>query len=234
MRQTWLFTAEILSVAAVGVIISVLIAIVYFTTPVPSTEATLAFIRFPMLAVFLASVIYLPSQVIISQSENLSVASRRRLLSVSLAGLAPTSMILATLLWTFSSSAKVPHHTGVRFHLTYFPIVLSILAAYFVITFLLPSIIGSTRGKGWQSLLLERRTDALTEAIQILRTPKVDFHIPALRAFATGLQRQQAAYINDDECIRKGLYLDRLKDGGEHPVPYYGGVGEGWILQHDP
>jgi hypothetical protein len=211
MRPTWLPTAEGIAALLVTATIALLVPIVYFTTPVPSTTATIAFIRFPMLAVFLASLIFLPGQVSIAQSENLSVASRRRLLSVSLAQLVPTSMILATLLWTFSSSAKSPDHAGVRFHLTYFPIVLSILAAYFVITFLLPSITGSTRGKRWQSLLLERRTDALTEAVQILRTPKADFHIPALGALVTKLQKQEAVDIKDDECIERGLQLDKLK-----------------------
>jgi uncharacterized protein YjeT (DUF2065 family) len=218
IRQTWLPVTQIIVVVALGLVISVLEGVVYFTTPVPSTQATLAFIRFPMLTVFIASAIFLPMQVIISQSGNLSVGSRRRLLSVSLARLVPTGMILATLLWTFSSSAKASDHTGVRFHLTYFPLVLSILAAYFVII-LLPSIIGITRSKRWQSLLLERRTDAMTETIQILRTPKVDFHIPALRTLITRLQEKQVAYIKGDECIKLGLYLDRLKAEKNASVP---------------
>ena len=59
----------------------------YFDPTPASTAATLAFIRIPMLTVLLVGVVYLPIQVGISLFESLSIAVRRRLLSVSLANL---------------------------------------------------------------------------------------------------------------------------------------------------
>ena len=213
VRYRWLQLASIFSIVAYGFItvsLSVLVAIVYFTTTVPSTAATLAFIRIPMLSVLLAGVVFLPAQVAISLFESLSIPARRRLLSVSLAELVPTGMIIATLLWTFSSSANVPDHAGIRFHLAYFPAVLLILAVYFAIT-CLPSILGFIQGGRQQSLLLERRTDTLTEAIEILRIPKVDLHIPVLTALVTKLQQQRSDYAKADKSIEKARQLDDQK-----------------------
>ena len=213
IRHKWFLYAPVISIIAVVVItlsIDVLAAIVYFTTTVPSTEATLAFIRIPMLTVLSIETAYLPVRIGISLFESLSIPVRRRFLSVSLANILPIGMIIATLLWTFSSSAMVPTQTDVRFHLAYFPAVLSIVAGFFVFT-CLPSIMGFIQGARQQSLLLERRTDMLTEAIQILRIPKVDFHIPALTALAAKLQKHRKRFVNADKSVEKALQLDDQK-----------------------
>jgi hypothetical protein len=210
IRHKWFRIAPTISIIAVTVVtfsISVLVAIVYFTTTVPSTEATLAFIRIPMLTVLLIEAIYLPVQVGISLFESLSIAVRRRLLSVSLANLLPTGMVIATLLWTFSSSANVPDYAGVTFRPVYFPAQLFIVAGYFVIT-CLPSIMGFIQAARQQSLLLERRADTLTEAIQILRIPKVDFHIPALTALIKKLRKNRMNYVDADKSIKRALQID--------------------------
>jgi hypothetical protein len=192
-------------IAAVTATIAALETLVYFTTAIPSAAATLAFIRLPMLTVLLTEAAFIPGQIGISLFEALSIPARRRLLGTLLAELVPIGMIVATLLWTFSPSAGIVDHSGLRFHLAYLPAVLLALIVYFIIT-CLPSLVGFTRGARQQSLIFEHRMEALAEAIGILRTPKADFYIPALTGLVEKLKQHRTEY-----AMKAGLRFNGIK-----------------------
>jgi hypothetical protein len=208
IRHKQSILAQNIASITASVVYLVLAGIVYFSATVPSTAETLSIIRLTLLIVFLVtSAIYIPTIVGISLSENLSSTARRRRLGISLAELVPTGMLLAILLWTFSSSTQAPVHAAPQFRLTYVPVTLFVLLAYFFITFLIPYLIGFTRGTRWNNELLERRTEALTETIRILRTPVVSFHGRELLALATKLQEEREKRMAADKCLR-GLPLE--------------------------
>jgi hypothetical protein len=216
MSNRWFAFAQYATIGIIAVTtvtIGILETLVYFTATIPSPAATLAFIRLPMLAVLLSEAAFIPTQVGISLFEALSIPARRRLLGTLLAEIVPIGMIVATLLWTFSPSAGILDHSGPKFHLTYFPVVLFVLAIYFLIT-CLPSLIGFTRGARQQSLILEQSTDALNETIGILRIPSVEFHIPALTGLVARLKQHRSEYSE-----RMGLYLNGLKVEQNIPSP---------------
>lgn len=211
--------------------------IVYFSHTIPSTSGTLAIIRVSLIVLFFVSAATsAPDLIGISTSKNLSKAARRRIFVTSLANLLPNGVVLTTLLWTFSSPAKQPTHSIPAFHITYSPVILAILASYFLLTLLVPYIVGITRGAAWRRELLGLRTTALARIVRILRTPKADYRISALSDLAMKLEQQQAEFVAIEKAVQVGLKLEKLYAqhsqpaatvmGKPPPEPTTGGIPE--------
>jgi hypothetical protein len=190
----------------------VLAGIVYFSHHVPSTTVTIEVIRITLLTLFVGGVAAgLPTQVGVPFSENLNDTVRRRFFFTLSASLVPNGLLLAILLSTFNVSTKAAARSAGNFHLTYSPLVLIIVAAYFIAALLVPTVIGSMRSARWQGQLLEDQKQVLTEAIDILRTRTADPHNPTLTELAEKLQESRDTLVKNDQSIALGLSLDELK-----------------------
>jgi hypothetical protein len=189
----------------------VVAGIVYFSSTIPSSAATLSIIRVTLLLLFIGgTALTLPIQIGAALSENLSSPARRRFLASSLATIAPQSVILTTFLWTFSSVENKASHSTLVFRFTYSPTVLAILAAYFVITLLLPYLIGIGRCSHQHDLLESRKKDALTETIHLLRIPLADSYVPELSRLATDLRNQYEDFARNDISIQLGMHFGEI------------------------
>lgn len=190
----------------------VLAGIVYFSNAVPSETATVAVIRVTLLTLFVGGMaMMLPSQVGVPFSENLSTPVRRRYFFSLSASLLPNGLLLAILLSTFSISESKAVHSDANFHFTYSPLTLIIVGAYFVVTLLGPTVLGSMRSARWNRQLTEQLGQAWTRAIEILRMPSADSYTTELSSLIDELQKSRDTLVNNDRGIALGLRLDELK-----------------------
>jgi len=85
---------------------------------------------------------------------------------------------------------------------------LAILAAYFMITLLLPYLIGIGRCSHQRDLLEGHKTDALTKTTHILRIPLADSYVPELSRLTADLSNQHNDFVKNDKGILLGLLLE--------------------------
>lgn len=191
----------------------VLAGIAYFSNAVPSENATVGVIRAALLTLFVGGmVLMLPTQVGVAFSENLSAPVRRRFFFSLSASLLPNGLLLALLLSTFNiSESKAAAHSGADFHLTYSPLMLIILAAYFVLTLLVPTVLGSMRTTRWHRQLTGEQEEALAKAIEILRTPQASSYTTELSSLIDELQKSRDTSVSTDKGLAFGLRLDEVK-----------------------
>jgi hypothetical protein len=190
----------------------VLAGIAYFSNAVPSENATVGVIRAALLTLFVGGmVLMLPTQVGVSFSENLSAPVRRRFFFSLSASLLPNGLLLAILLSTFNIPESKTAHSSAGFHLTYSPLMLIILAAYFVLTLLVPTVLGSMRNTRWHRQLTGEQEQALAKAIEILRTPQASSYTIEVSNLIDGLQKSRDTSVSIDKSLAFGLRLDEVK-----------------------
>jgi hypothetical protein len=184
--------------------------IVYFSSTIPSTAASYAIVRVILAFTLIGNLAALiPTQTGIALSENLSNASRWRYFASLVAALVPIGILLATFLWTFSTSTARVTALSSSFYAADSVVILSIMAAYFLIALLLPNIIGALRSTQRQRQFLDLRKETLAKAIHILMTPIPDFYGRELEKVATELEKELKTIGRSDLSINVGLQLDR-------------------------
>ena len=206
--------ALMISLLAISLITSlaypILAGIAYFKHSIPLPELTALVIQYTLLWVILSGYpLLLPISIGTLVSENLDEETRTRFFVSQLGGLIPTALFLAVAFWAFGIAGTGIEFaiSGISFALS--PNLLLFLITFFVLTVLLPYLIGARRAAKWRRALFEKREDQLTKILEILGFPPGSLQINELNQLMADLNKEIEKFSEEDKMVAWGILIDR-------------------------
>lgn len=195
------------------VLVPVLLGIAYFKYPPHSLGLSIFVIRVLLVNSFYS---YLTMDLLFINmlaSSNLDEGTRRNLFIGLFTGLIPTSLLLALAFWAFGIGDHGPHlplafgSVSLNFSLQMFVL----LAGFFLVTSLLPYVIGTQRSKWLQITYLEKRAAYCESLVDILSRPVPGIYISSLNEVQHSLEQSEA------DLWRENPGLVELLNWQQHP-----------------
>lgn len=195
-------------------VLLVALGYVFFTRDVPSTQATqdiLKVLTFWLSAIFVVS--QLPARLATLSSRNLDEPVRDRLLAAQTGTLFTWAILVSLALWSFEvgpsaglGAASVDAGLAVK--------VAVIVAAIFVLTSVLPYLIGSIRAKQWRQYLREKRRRLFQQLEDALRSPSQAVRESRLQDVEGRLDSDREALLSDPLIALADRWDSGLMDHG--------------------
>src|SRR4029077_18752275 len=225
LRMTWAvtelgispkyLTAAILIITALWAVVlfPIFLGIAYFKYPPHSHELSILVTRLLLLNSFYSYMTMDLLFINMLASSNLDDGPRRNLFIQLLTGLIPTSLLLALAFWAFGIGDQGPHlplsfgSVSLNFSVQMFVL----LASFFLVTALLPYVIGTQRSKWLQISYLEKRQGYWESLRDILSRPVPSVYISSLNELQHSLEEAQA------ELWRENPALEQLRSWQQHP-----------------
>lgn len=228
--------AALVGAILVFLVMPIMLGIVYFKNPTASPHTSILIIRCLSLMQFGFYPVILWFTMSLLASENLDDQSRVYLFIGGVAGLIPTSMFLALGLWAFDLG-----EAGTSFNVNLGPIapvvslrIIIFIGTFFLLTTLIPYLIGTRRAKEWRLALLEKQKGYLTSLAEILRRPAAASYAPRLTALRDEIVAAREKMVTDDRVLAQ-LEEFRKMDADSAPKEMEGVL---WALkesrQSDP
>ncbi|HEX2060231.1 MAG TPA: hypothetical protein VHK90_05785 [Thermoanaerobaculia bacterium] len=161
-------------------------------------------------------------------SKNLNEDTRIRLFVNQLSALVPNALWLALVFWSFGIAGTGRKIAVGAVSLEFSPLLLAILIGLFVMTVLLPYLIGAQRARQWRISLLSARKNWMSKLRDILETPAGSLHLPKLAALQNELEREISEFIGSDPIVAAGIQIDQ----GNVP-PAMEAIGEAYRLSRN-
>lgn len=190
----------------------------------PSEEVPARIFQYSVSVVFLAGYPLLLFVLIGTLvSENLDEATRTRFFVCQLSGLVPNALWVALLFWSFGIAGNEQKLSVANVSLEFSPPLLAVLIGFFVLTVLIPYLIGAQRAKQWRTMLLEARKSWMVKLVDILESPAGSLYLTRLAALNADLDNEIAKFAGGDLMIAAGIKIDRgvIPIGMEEIVPAY-------------
>jgi hypothetical protein len=196
------------------VLVPLLLGIAYFKYPPHSHELSILVIRLLLVNSFYS---YLTMDLLfinLLSSASLDDGTRRSLFIGIFTGLIPTSLLLALAFWAFGIGDHGPHlplsfgSLSLNFSLQMFVL----LVSFFLVTALLPYVIGTQRSKWLQITYLEKRAAYCESLSDILSRPVPGVYISSLNDLQHSLEEAEA------ELWRENPGLAELRSWQQNPA----------------
>lgn len=174
----------------------------------PSEVATRVF-QYTLIMFFISGLgLQAPFLIGTLSSPNLHDDTRLRLFVNQLGTLVPNALWLALVFWSFGIAGSGRTIAVGDASLEFSPLLVAIMIGYFVLTTLLPYLIGAQRSKEWRNSLLDARKHWMAKVRDILETPAEAVYLSKLEALQNDLDRGIADFIERDPMVQKGLEID--------------------------
>ncbi|HET9281759.1 MAG TPA: hypothetical protein VFR24_07335 [Candidatus Angelobacter sp.] len=190
------------------VVFPIVIGFVYFRYAGAGRPLTIHVIRYLIVMLYCFFPMTLLLEMNLLGSENLDNDSRRKLFVADLTGLLPKYLFLALGLWAFGVGGQ-EQTFGIGPLTTFSPRMLIILGSFFVLTTLLPYLLGTHRNKEWQLDLLQKRKGYLAEMSNLLRRPRHTEYIPRLTDLKDKIERTRSAFIDADQTLKQMQEIEK-------------------------
>jgi hypothetical protein len=187
--------------------------IIFFGGVISSEQATLSVFRLTLVGMVLSGLtIMLPLLVGVLQSKNLDEDTRTRLFITQGGNMASYALYLSLILWSFGRITAKGFQLKIgTIPLTISPILLIILAAFFLFAFLLPYLAGSQQAKRWRSQLLRKQQAWLDELLDVLEFPTPNLYVPKLEQLQAKVEGGAKAFVGDDSMLILAEEFDQVK-----------------------
>lgn len=211
------FGAQALAIVAI-VAYPVAAGIVYFGQS-NSDEMMLKSLKFTIAFIIFLNFTLYPSAIGIGASKNIDERMRLRFLINQFGGLIPNAILLALLFMTFSGNiSELSVRIGKAVPEALWFQVMIVLFVFFVVTTILPYLVGAHRGAGWRNEMLERRLKWCTRLEEALSVPHSASYLQTLHAVRDELTQAESALL-DDLAVAIGDEIDRGRvDDYEPPL----------------
>lgn len=183
--------------------------IAYFT--LSPGELTTRIFQYTLVAVIFSGYLFLlPIVIGTLVSENLDNETRTRFFVNQLSGLIPTALFLALTFWAFDIARNsIPLFQIAGIEISFSPYLMLFLIGFFVLTVLLPCLIGAERSRKWGMSLLEERKGWLTALLNILDVPTVSRYSSKLNQLLLDLNAKETALLEGDMMLAWGTQIDQ-------------------------
>lgn len=171
--------------------------------PIPIFQYTLCALfleGYPLLLLFLIGALV---------SENLDEETRTRFLVNQLGALMPNALWVALVFWSFGIAGAGQKFNIGSVSLELSPLLIGVLIGFFVLTVLIPYLIGAQRAKQWRAALLESRQSWMAKLEDILETPDGSLYLPKLSTLQNSLDREIVEFDAGDPMIAYGNKIDQ-------------------------
>jgi hypothetical protein len=142
-------------------------------------------------------------------SENLDEETRARFLVTQLASLVPNALWVALIFWSFDVQSAGQKVTIGDVSLTLSPLLIGVLIGLFVLTVLIPYLIGAQRAKRWRTTLLENQQSWIEKSKDILEAPAGSLYLPKLDTLQKGIDQEITEFVASDPMIADGIQIDQ-------------------------
>jgi hypothetical protein len=196
--------------------------IVYFSNPIPSPEATVWLLRLTLLGLLLGSQL---APIILSASvlmmETLEDEARTVMLAQRLLGVTATAFLIALAIWAFQI-VEEGGELGIGTVVARFtPLLALFLVLYFVVTSLVPYLIGYRQSARWRRSFLSDEEALRKRLLDALEVPSTDTKLHALQEVATATD-EELARCQRDQIVTLAQQLDEATLAGttveDYPV----------------
>jgi hypothetical protein len=226
VRHRLLFAVQfILIIVIILLAYPIVSGIIFFGSSVPSRAETLSIIRVTLLFISLSGfVLLIGSQAGLLTSENASRTARFRQLAFYIGNLIPIGILLAVLFSSFNTEPS-PSAGALglgALSLSASPLIFVLLTAFFIVSVLLPYLVGQRRAALWSAELQERELKLLTAAAKVLREPAdIELQLPRLRELIEESMSHRRALMASDMGAALGIQLDKIlaKDAEKKSTP---------------
>lgn len=143
-------------------------------------------------------------------SPNLDEDSRSRVFVNQLGGLIPNALLAAVAVYSFGDPMKNTDGLGVEMWGYRMPISLPLIIgvfAFFLLTAVLPYIVGVSRGTGMREALVKRQQSAYDRLLEILTFPNAQKYQSGLTALGEEVKREVGEFISAHAAISRMLEL---------------------------
>lgn len=171
--------------------------------PIPIFQYTLCALflgGYPLLLLFLIGALV---------SENLDEGTRARFLVNQLGALVPNALWVALVFWSFGIAGTGQKLSIGGVSLALSPLLIGVLIGFFVLTVLIPYLIGAQRAKQWRATLLESRQSWMAKLEDILEIPAGSLYLPKLSTLQGSLDQEIAEFAASDPMIAYGIQIDQ-------------------------
>jgi hypothetical protein len=142
-------------------------------------------------------------------SENLDEETRTRFLVNQLASLVPNALWVALLLWSFGIMGAGQDLTIGSVSLALSPLVIAVLISFFLLTVLIPYLIGAQRAKQWRTTLLKKRQSWMEKLEDVLETPAGSLYLPKLFTLQQSIDQEIEEFVASDPMIAYSIQIDQ-------------------------
>jgi hypothetical protein len=142
-------------------------------------------------------------------SENIDEDTRIRYLINNLSYLVFNALYVALLFWSFNIVGIGPKVAVGSALLEISPLLIGLLIGFFVLTVLIPYLIGAQRAKRWRIALLEKRQSRLEKLENILGMPMGSLYGSKLAGFQNDLSQEIEEFAKNDQFLSYGAQIDQ-------------------------
>lgn len=155
---------------------------------------------YPLLLLFLISALV---------SENLDEETRTRYLVNQLGSVVFNALWVALVFWSFGIAGTGQKLSIGSVSLALSPLLIGVLIGSFVLTVLIPYLIGAQRAKQWRTTLLEKQQSWMVKLEDVLETPAGSLYLPKLTTLQDSLDQEIAEFAASDPMIAYGIQIDQ-------------------------
>lgn len=197
----------------------VLSGFAYFSHDLASPELTILIFRYTLITmIFVGYAFTIFIMVLVFLNENTNNDTRTASFVSLLGGLFQLGIYVGILFWSFDIQGSGATIGFGNLNVTFTPVLVIILTAYFFLLVLLPYLIGSQKSKRWRQRLLEKRAAWLQKLLDILEFPTGSSYGAKLNELQANLQAEKVTFVERDQILGLGVKIDQSPEVEKGPI----------------